>query len=187
MRLNCLLSLLLLTSTGWAHPLADQAKAIEEQSLVLRQRMGPDNPNLTWGQKMALDDITRLASAASAARQALTPEDVDWDSCRATLVEMQVAGNRVRMSLPVSVLDSEGQTLGQQMVLQVQEIDKEARAERDQHFDRQVASARPSISFGLGFGNYWGSPWRSYGYGFGGGCYPGYFGGYRGGYGRPCR
>jgi hypothetical protein len=176
---------LLLTSLGLAHPLADQAKAIEEQALVLRQRMGPDNPNLTWGQNMALEDMTRLASAASAARQALEPDEVDWDSTRSTLMEMQVAGNRVRMSLPVSILDSEGQSLGQQMIVQVQEIDREARAQRDQTFERRVGSSRPNVSFGIGFGNYWGTPWP-YGYGFRGGFFPGYFGGYRG-FGRRCR
>lgn len=189
MRFNLILSSLLFVSTScWAHPLADQAKAIEEQALNLRLRMGPDNPNLTWGQKMALDDMTRLANAASAARQAMTPDDIDWDSTRGAMMELQVAGNRVRMSLPVAALDAEGQSVGQQMVTQVQEIDRSARGERDQHFNRQVVSSRPSVSFGLGFGNYWGSPWR--GYGWGGGFYPGfypaYFGGY-GGFGRRCR
>ena len=179
----------LLTSVCWGHPLADEAKAIEEQALVLRQKMGLDNPDLTWGQKMALDDMTRLANAAAAVRQALAPEDVDWDSTRPAMMEMQVAGNRVRMSLPVSTLDGEGQTLGQQMVLQVQEVDKAARGERDHNFQRQVASSRPSVSFGLGFGNYWGSPWPGYGYGYGYGYglgFPVFYGGYRG-YGRRCR
>lgn len=148
--------------------------------------MGPDNPNLTWGQKMALDDMTRLANAASAARQALTPEDPDWDATRSTMMELQVAGNRVRMSLPVSVLDNEGQTVGQQLVTQVQEIDKAARGERDDNFNRQVVSSRPSVSFGLGFGNYWGYPYWGRGFGWGGGFYPYYFGGYRG-FGRRCR
>ncbi len=179
MRLKILLSLGLLTSGAFAHPLADQAKAIEEQALVLRQRMGAENANLSWGQKMALDDMTRLATAAGTVRQALQPDDIDWESSRATLMEMQVAGNRVRMSLPVSTLDQEGQTLGQQMVVQVQEVDKAARSERDERFARRVSDSRPT--FAIGVGSYWGSPWRGFG-GFGG-YYPGWYGGI-GGFGR---
>ncbi len=173
MRLNLLLCLCLLTSTALAHPLAGEAKAIEEQALVLRQKMGPDNPNLTWGQKMAVDDMGRLATAASSARQALEPEDVDWESTRGAFMELQVASNRVRMSLPVSTLDEEGQKLGQQMVASVEEVDKAARGERDQNFNRQVAGSRPSVGFGIGFGNYWGRPWYG-GYGLN---YPLFFGG----------
>jgi len=186
MRLNSLLCVCLLTSAALAHPLAGEAKAIEEQALVLRQKMGPDNPNLTWGQKMAVDDMGRLATAASAARQALEPEDIDWENTRGAFMELEVASNRVRMSLPVSTLDEEGQKLGQQMVAQVDEVDKAARGQRDENFNRQVASSRPSIGFGVGFGNYWGSPWYGGYRGWGGGIgFPIFYGG--GGYRGRCR
>jgi hypothetical protein len=109
MRLNSLLCLCLLTSTALAHPLAGEARAIEEQALVLRQKMGPDNPSLSWGQKMAVDDMSRLATAASAVRQATESEEVDWENSRAAFMELEVASNRVRMSLPVSTLDAEAQ------------------------------------------------------------------------------
>ena len=111
---------------------------------MLRQRMGPDNPNLSWGQKMAVDDMGRLATAASAARQALEPDEIDWENTRGAFMELEVASNRVRMSLPVSTLDEEGQKLGQQMVAQVDEVDKAARGQRDENFNRQVANSRPS-------------------------------------------
>ena len=189
MRLNSLLCLCLLTSTALAHPLAGEAKAIEEQALVLRQRMGPENPNLTWGQKMAVDDMGRLATAASAARQALEPEDVDWENTRGAFMELEVASNRVRMSLPVSTLDEEAQKLGQQMVAQVDEVDKAARGQRDENFNRQVVSSRPTIGFGVGFGNYWGRPYYGGFGGYGGGIgFPIFFGGggYRG-FGGRCR
>lgn len=176
MRLNCLLCLCLLTATAIAHPLAGEAKAIEEQALVLRQKMDPDNPNLTWGQKMAVDDMGRLATAASAVRQVLEPEEVDWESTRGAFMELGVASNRVRMSLPVSTLDEEGQKLGQQMIVQADEVDKSARGERDENFGRQVASSRPNIGFGIGFGNYWGRPWYGGGFPtfFGAGVYRGW-------------
>lgn len=182
MRLNSLLCLCLLTSTALAHPLAGEAKAIEEQALVLRQRMGPDNPNLSWGQKMAVDDMGRLATAASAARQALEPDEIDWENTRGAFMELEVASNRVRMSLPVSTLDEEGQKLGQQMVAQVDEVDKAARGQRDENFNRQVANSRPSVGFGVGFGNYWGNPWYGGYRGWGGGIgFPIFYGGgYRG-------
>ncbi len=184
MRLNSLLCLCLLTSTAMAHPLASEAKAIEEQALVLRQKMGPDNPSLTWGQKMALDDMGRLATAASAARQVLEPEDVDWENTRSTFMELEVASNRVRMSLPVSTLDEEAQKVGQQMVAQVEEVDKAARDQRDDNFNRQVAGSRPSVGFGVGFGNYWGRPWYGGGFGLG---YPLFFGGGGARWGGRCR
>ncbi|MBS2034309.1 hypothetical protein JST97_04945 [bacterium] len=176
--MNCLLCLYLLTSAALAHPLAGEARAIEEQALVLRQKMGPENPNLSWGQKMAVDDMGRLATAASAVRQVTESEEVDWENTRSTFMELEVASNRVRMSLPVSTLDEEGQKVGQQMVAQVEEIDKAARGERDQNFSRQVAASRPTIGFGMGFGSYWGRPWYGYGMGF-----PVFLGGYRGGFG----
>lgn len=182
MRLNSLLCLCLLTSTALAHPLAGEARAIEEQAQVLRQKMGPDNPALSWGQKMAVDDMGRLATAASAVRQATESEEVDWENTRGAFMELEVASNRVRMSLPVSTLDAEAQKIGQQMVAQVDEIDKAARGERDQNFSRQVAASRPTIGFGVGFGSYWGSPWYG-GYGGYGLGYPVFFGGYRGGFG----
>lgn len=184
--MNSLLCLCLLTATCTAHPLASEAKAIEEQALVLRQKMGPENPNLTWGQKMALDDMGRLATAASAARQALEPEEVNWEGTRSAIMELEVAGNRVRMSLPVSTLDEEAQKIGQQMVAQVTEVDKAARGERDENFSRQVAGSRPSVGFGVGFGSYWGNSYRGYGpyggYGYGLG-FPIFYGGGFGGFG----
>ena len=181
MRLNSLLCLYLLTATCTAHPLASEAKAIEEQALVLRQKMGPENPNLSWGQKMAVDDMGRLATAASAARQALEPDEINWEDTRSVIMELEVASNRVRMSLLVSTLDEEGQKLGQQMVAQVNEVDKAARAERDENFNRQVASSRPGVGFGVGFGSYWGNSYRGYGpYGGFGLGFPIFYGGYRG-------
>ncbi|MFN8609904.1 MAG: hypothetical protein U0931_20355 [Vulcanimicrobiota bacterium] len=180
--MNCLLCLCLLTSTAWGHPLAGEARAIEEQALVLRQKMGPENPDLSWGQKMAVDDMGRLATAASAVRQATEAEEVDWENTRSVFMELEVASNRVRMSLPVSTLDAEAQKIGQQMVSQADEVDKAARGERDQNFSRQVAASRPSIGFGLGFGSYWGRPWYG-GYGGYGLGFPIYLGGYRGGFG----
>ena len=187
MRLNSLLCLCLLTSGALAHPLASEAKAIEEQALVLRQKMGPDNPNLKKKKKMAVDDMGRLATAASAARQALEPEDIDWENTRGAFMELGVASNRVRMSLPVSTLDEEAQKVGQQMVAQVEEIDKAARGQRDENFNRQVANSRPTVGFGLGFGNYWGRPYFG-GYGGYGLGFPIFVGGrgYRG-FGGRCR
>lgn len=184
MRLNSLLCLCLLTSTALAHPLAGEARAIEEQALVLRQKMGPENPNLSWGQKMAVEDMGRLATAAAAARQALEPEDIDWENTRGAFMELEVASNRVRMSLPVSTLDEEGQKIGQQMVAQVEEVDKAARGQRDENFSRQVAGSRPSVGFGVGFGSYWGRPWYGGGWGVG---YPLFFGGGGARWGGRCR
>ncbi len=130
-----------------------------------------------------------LERAASAARQALEPEDVDWENTRGAFMELEVASNRVRMSLPVSTLDEEAQKLGQQMVAQVDEVDKAARGQRDENFNRQVVSSRPTIGFGVGFGNYWGRPYYGGFGGYGGGIgFPIFFGGggYRG-FGGRCR
>jgi len=166
----------------WAHPLAQQARAVAEQATLLRQRMGTGHLEMTWGQTMAAEDMARLASAAAAVGQALEPDDIDWDATRPALMDLAVAGNRVRMSLAVSTLDAEGQSLGQQMVNLVQDIDKSARSERDYQFEREVTQSRPGFGFGVGLGSYWGPgswgyPWRAYG--FGAGFYPTFYRGRR--------
>lgn len=165
-----------------AHPLAQQARAVEEQATLLRQRMDAGHGEMTWGQTMAADDMARLASAAAVVRQVLEPDDIDWDATRAAMMELAVAGNRVRMSLAVSTLDPEAQKLGQQLVSLVQDIDKGARSERDFQFEQQVAQTRPTFGFGVGLGSYWGPgtwgyPWRAYG--FGAGFYPTFYRGRR--------
>lgn len=166
-------------ATGlWAHPLAQQARAAEEQATLLRQKMDTSNSEMTWGQRMAAEDMARLAASAASVRQALEPDDIDWEATRPAFMEMAVAGNRVRMSLAVSTLDSEGQTLGQQLVTLVQELDKNARGERDIQFEQQVAQTRPTFGIGFGLGSYWGPgcwsyPWRTYG--FGAGFYPAFY------------
>lgn len=154
--------MILLISSVWAHPITGAAKAVEEQALLLRQKMGPETSALTWGQKMATDDMSRLATAAQEVARVTESEDINWEDSRAFFIELQVSANRVRMSLPVSALDEEAQKVGQQMLVQVTEIDRLARAERDQNFNRQIMAARPVPSFGIG--SYWASPWFA-GYG----------------------
>lgn len=148
-----------------AHPLADKARAIEEQALLLQQRMGaPEGTQLTWGQQMAADDMNRLATAAGTAASALAPDDVDLEDVRKEVTELQVAGNRVRMTLSVANLDEEGRKIGENMVGQVKEFEESALAERTERYSRRVSSSRPSVGLGVGFGSYWGSPWGYPGY-----------------------
>lgn len=155
-------TLFLITSAGWSHPLADKARAVQEQAARLGERMTSTGQTLTWGQDMAVQDMQRLVSAASATAQALDPDAPNWDEVRPTVVELQVAASRVRMTLPVSNLDDEARKIGQQMVVQVEEIDMSARGERDQQFQRNLSDTRPApFSFGVGFGTWgnFGRPW----------------------------
>ena len=162
-------ALLLTASNAIAHPLAEKARAIEEQARLLQQRMAPpEGGQLTWGQQMAADDMNRLVTAAAAAAQALQPEDVELGDVRSQVTELQVAGNRVRMTLDVAYLDEEGRKIAQNLVSQVKEVEQQAVAERNERYSRRVSVSRPSVGIGLGFGSYWGSPW-----GWG---YPGYYG-----------
>lgn len=155
-------------NAAWAHPLGERALAVGEQAERLLQQMRSSPTELTWGQKMAAEDMDRLVQAADAAVQVLSPDEVDWEGGRSALTELQVAGNRVRMTLSVSNLDSEAQELAREVVAQVEEIESQARQERGRHFERRTASIRPQFGLGFGFGNYFGSPW---GYGF-----PGFYG-----------
>lgn len=166
--MKLLLMTWVLANAAWAHPLGERALAVGEQADRLLQQMRAGEKELTWGQKMAAEDMDRLVQAAEVAAQVLTPDEVDWEGGRAALTEFQVAGNRVRMTLSVSNLDSEAQELAREVVAQVEEIESQARTERGRNFERRTAGSRPQIGFGLGFGNFFGSPW---GYGF-----PGFYG-----------
>jgi len=157
-----------LANCAWAHPLSERAAAVGQQAERLLQQMLASQQDLTWGQKMAAEDMQRLVTSAQAAVEVLAPDEVDWEGGRACLTELQVSGNRVRMTLSVSNLDSEAQDLARQVVAQVEEIESQARSERGRQFERRSASSRPQFGFGLGFGSYWGRPW---GYGF-----PGFYG-----------
>lgn len=151
-----------------AHPLADQARAVQEQAQALAARMGSSSLTLSWGQNMALQDMTRLVTAAAAARQVLEPDEVDWEGSRDVLNELAVAGNRAHTSLSVAGFDQEGATLADQVITQVQQLDAQIRQERAANFERQLTSQRPQPTFsfglglGLGFGRYpawgWGRP-----------------------------
>ncbi len=173
---------------AFSHPLADKARAIEEQARLLHQRMAPaQGTQLSWGQQMAYDDMNRLVAASTAAQSALQPDDAELAGTRAQVTELQVAGNRVRMTLSVANLDDEGRKIGEQMVAQIKEFEQEVAQDREQgrvarSNRREYYSSRPSVSLGLGFGNYWGSPW-GWGYpGFGSGLGFGYPAFYRGGF-----
>jgi hypothetical protein len=165
------------STSAFAHPLADKAKAIEEQARLLQQKMAaPAGAQLTWGQQMAADDMNRLVNAASAAYQALAPEDAEIENAKAQVTELQVAGNRVRMTMAVANLDEEGRKVGESLLGQIKELEQNAVAERDDRYARRTVYSRPSVGIGLGFGNYWGGGWGSpWGFNSGWG-YPGYYG-----------
>lgn len=177
------LTSLALALPALAHPLADKAQVIAEQAHTLQSRMGPaPGTTLSWGQQMALDDITRLAAAADAARSALKPDDVNLADVRPLITELQVAGNRVRMTLPVARLDEDGRKIGEGLMVQVQELELQAlaaRAEGVSEAEQQVSqnSGATQVNVGLGINPYgygygyglglWGYPYYGYGYGFG--------------------
>lgn len=165
--------------TGWlgcqlalAHPLSEHSQAVAEQAQRLHQQMLASTTSLTWGQKMAADDMARLVEAAQATAAFLQPDEVDWEAGRGLLNELQVSGNRVRMTLSVANLDEEGQQLAQELVRQVEEIDGQARDERGRRFERAAGVGQPRFGLGLGVGIGpawgWGQPWgwgRPWGWG----------------------
>lgn len=113
--MRTLLVVLTLAAMALAEPtLLDTSKAIDQSVMPILLRYG-QQPELTWGQKTALDDLDRLNKAAGKLVGALT--DSSPNEIRPLVTELDVARRRVNASLQLLTLtEPEAQSVAAALV-----------------------------------------------------------------------
>ena len=156
-----------------AHPLAQMLQAADDQARRLQSSMSGG----TWGRDMAVEDMGRLVLALGSTRQALEPDLVDWELARQSCDHLKLANGRMRVSVGLSDLGSEGLELARNLEQSIGEADAQIRTLAEQDWLNRRQASQPTPRFGLGFGfGYstgwyrpgWYSPW-GWPRGFGGG------------------
>lgn len=106
------LALFLLGGTAQAQApapgtLLDTARALQSGAQALVQRSAEASPQPTWGQSQAREDLVALASAAAELAAAMESGDpsVTARSLEEATTRLDVARNRVKMSLPLLGLE----------------------------------------------------------------------------------
>jgi hypothetical protein len=210
--------LLVGAQAAFADPLGGRIQIIERNAKELLLKMNPnyvfesapqENPHgdiinpvpapvnkpavpLSWGQKMAADDMERLYKSAHELVLMIEDGEEDFNTLQPKLAQVQSAASQVKVSLPISNLEGDAQVISQGLLASVQELATVAKAEREaQEEKRKIAQDMRNRYYsgysGYNAPGYFYSPFWSLNYGFGNryGYNFGY--GYGRGYRRGCR
>lgn len=162
-----LLVVLALSAFAWAEdPFGGKIHAIENaaRALMVQSHVTPDQAPLTWGQQMAAEDLKALMETSSVLRQRLDEGEEDLGELNDQLKPMLAASNRVKISLPLARVDTEGQVISTGLTHQLKEVDQLLAQRREEEEKARLAwRNRPVIQPSFG----WGLGWGSGGWGFG--------------------
>jgi hypothetical protein len=205
-------SLLLASAqTVFADPLGGRSQIIERNAKELLIKMNPnyvfeappvENPNgdiinptvptpktlvpLSWGQKMAADDMERLFKSAHELTLMVEDGEEDFNTLQPKIAQVQSAASQVKVTLPIANLEGEAQVVGQGLLSSVEELSNVAKAEREAQEEqrKQAQQMRNRYYAGYAYPGYYSSPFWSLNFGFGNRYGYGYNSGYRRGYSR---
>lgn len=205
--------LLALAGASWADPLQGRAQVLEHTCRALLLKMNPNYqfekpegagedeqvpasnpapaaavpvvaPPLSWGQKLALDDVERLYKASQELQRMIEEGEDDYNTLFSKVAQVQSAANQVKLTLPISNLDEEGRKVGEGLVISAKEMaEATSKLRQAQEEERRLAQQYRASYGGWGY-----SPWslnlgwtfgRPWGYSRGWGGWGGYRG-YRG-------
>ena len=147
---------LCLSGALWAHPLAEQARALAERAQSLSPRLNGGS----WGQEMAVTDLQNFQKTALALATQLEVDPIDWDASWQGMQQLQSAATQWKLSSSMLSWGQEEALLAQGLTHSAQSLESDFREEKQREFERRLVQQRPQpvLRSGWGWGwGYWGA------------------------------